>query len=396
MSDRPLLRLLPGQGRRLRAGAPWAFSNEIAMKPEYRRIEAGTLVRLEGDDGVRFGTAMFNPHSLIAARMLDADPSAEIDVSWMRGRLREAIRLRALVCDTAFHRLVHAEADRLPGLILDRYDDVVVVEANSAGMDRLLPVITDALLAELPLRGVVARNDSAGRRLEGLDPNVGLLHGTAADTIVEEGGVRFPVDPLAGQKTGWFFDQRPNRDRVAALAAGGRVLDLFCHTGAFGLRCAAAGAEQVLLVDSSAAALQQAEMAAAANGLTGRVALRRGDAFEVMQELGASGERFDLVVCDPPAFAPSRKDAAAGLRAYGRVARLGAELVRAGGFLFVASCSYHAPADAWAGEIARGLHRARREARILFSGGAGADHPVHPHLPETGYLKAQLVQIATA
>ncbi len=149
MSDRPLLRLLPGQGRRLRAGAPWAFSNEIAMQPEYRRMEPGTLVRLEGDDGVRFGTAMFNPHSLIAARLLDADPAAVIDLSWMRGRLREAIGLRARVCDTAFHRLVHAEADRLPGLIIDRYDDVVVVEANSAGMDRLLPVITEALLARV-------------------------------------------------------------------------------------------------------------------------------------------------------------------------------------------------------------------------------------------------------
>ncbi len=154
--------------------------------------------------------------------------------------------------------------------------------------------------------------------------------GRRRDTIVEEGGVRFPVDPLAGQKTGWFFDQRPNRDRVAALATGGRVLDLFAHTGAFGLRCAAAGAEQVLLVDSSAAALHQAEMAAAGNGLAGRVAVRRGDAFEVMQELGAAGERFDLVVCDPPAFAKSRKDAAAGLRAYGRMARLAAELVRGG------------------------------------------------------------------
>lgn len=393
MSDRPLLRLLPGQGRRLRAGAPWAFSNEIAMKPEYRRMEPGTLIRLEGDDGVSFGVAMFNPHSLIAARILDRDPTAMIDVSWLRGRLREAIGLRARVCDTAFHRLVHAEADRLPGLVIDRYDDVVVVEANSAGMDRLLPVMADALRAELPLRGIVGRNDSAGRRLEGLAAEVALLHGTAADTIVEEGGVRFPIDPLAGQKTGWFFDQRYNRDRVTALAAGGRVLDLFCHTGAFGLRCAAAGAEQVLLVDSSAAALHQAETAAAANGLTGRMAVRRGDAFDVMQELSAAGERFDLVVCDPPAFARSRKDAATGLRAYGRMARLAAELVRTGGFLFIASCSHHAPAEAWAGEIARGLHRARREARILFSGGAGADHPVHPHLPETEYLKAQLLQI---
>ncbi|HEX5325939.1 MAG TPA: RlmI/RlmK family 23S rRNA methyltransferase, partial [Acetobacteraceae bacterium] len=158
---RPLLRLNPGQGRRLRAGAPWAFSNEIAMRPEYRSMPPGALIRLEGDDGVRFGTAMFNPHSLIAARLLDRDPAAAIDLDWMRARLAEAIALRARVCDTPWHRLVHAEADRLPGLVIDRYDDVAVLAANSAGMDQLLPLVVEALLAELPLRAVVARNDSA-------------------------------------------------------------------------------------------------------------------------------------------------------------------------------------------------------------------------------------------
>jgi len=363
------------------------------MKPEYRHMEAGTLVRLEGDDGARFGTAMFNPHSLIAARVLDRNPDALMDLDWMRLRLREAIALRARVCDTPFHRLVHAEADRLPGLIIDRYDDVAVVEANSAGIDRLLPLVVEALLAELPLRAIVARNDSAARRQEGLAENVALLHGTAAEVVVEEGGLRFPVDPLAGQKTGWFFDQRGNRDLVAGLAAGARVLDLFCHTGAFGLCCAAAGAESVTLVDSSAPALRQAEAAAASNGLSERVSARRSDAFDAMEALATSGDRFDLVICDPPAFARSRKDAAAGLRAYGRMARLSADLVASGGFLFVASCSYHAPLDAWSGEIARGLHRARRDARIVFTGGAGPDHPVHPHLPETAYLKAQLIQV---
>jgi 23S rRNA (cytosine1962-C5)-methyltransferase len=211
--------------------------------------------------------------------------------------------------------------------------------------------------------------------------------------MVREGDVRFPVDPLGGQKTGWFFDQRPNRDRVAALARGARVLDVFCHVGAFGLRCAGGGAEAVTLVDSSAPALALAEQAAALNGFAGRVATRRGDAFDVMTELHAASERFDIVVCDPPAFAKSRKDAEAGLRAYGRMARLAAPLVAPGGFLFVASCSHHAPLDQWAAQIGFGLHRARREGRILFTDGAGPDHPVHPHLPETAYLKAQLLQL---
>ena len=192
----------------------------------------------------RLGCFMFNPHSLIAARLLDRDPAAAIDGAWVRARLEAAIALRARVCDTAYHRLVHAEADFLPGLIIDRYDDVVVLQANSAGMDRLTPEIVEALIALLHPRAIVARNDSAARRQEGLAEKIALLHGTDPSAEVREAGVRFAVDPLSGQKTGWFFDQRGNRDRVAALAAGARVLDVFCHVGAFGLRCAAAGRQR--------------------------------------------------------------------------------------------------------------------------------------------------------
>ncbi len=389
--DRPILRLNPGQGRRLRSGSPWVFSNEIAMKPEYRQIPPGDLVRIEGDDGVRFGTFMFNPHSLIAARQLDRDPAAEIDAAWVRQRLKSAIGLRQRVCATPFHRMVHAEADRLPGLVIDRYDDVAVMQANTAGMDRLTSLIVEALTDLLPLRAVVARNDSPARRQEGLAEEVSLLVGSDAHAEVVEEGIKFAVDPLGGQKTGWFFDQRPNRDRVSMLAEGARVLDVFCHVGAFGLRGAAAGAREVTLVDSSAAALAQAEQAAAHNGLSDRLRVQRGDGFDAMSAL--HGEKFDIVICDPPAFARSRKDAEAGLRAYGRMARLAASLVAPGGYLFVASCSHHAPLEAWGAQIAWGLHRGRREGRILFTGGAGPDHPVHPHLPETAYLKTQLIQL---
>jgi 23S rRNA (cytosine1962-C5)-methyltransferase len=397
-ADRPVLRLGPGQGRRLRAGAPWVFSNEIAMRPEFRRLPPGGLVCLEGDDGGRFGTFMFNPHSLIAARLLDRDADAVIGVDWLRARLATAIALRERVCDGPFHRLVHAEADRLPGLVIDRYDEVAVLAANTAGMELLTPLIVEALRGLLPLRAIVGRNDSGARKLEGLPEGVTLLHGTDATATVVEGGVRFPVDLLTGQKTGWFFDQRGNRDRVAGLAQsagaeGARVLDLFCHTGAFGLRCAAAGAGSVLLADASAPALDLALQAAALNGVAEHVTTRRGDAFEIMTALAANGEKFDIVICDPPAFARSRKDAEAGLRAYGRMARLAAALVAPGGFLFVASCSYHAPLDAWTAQIAFGLHRARREGRILCTSGAGPDHPVHPQLPESAYLKAQLLQL---
>ncbi len=393
MTDHPLLRVSPKQDRRLKAGHPWAFSNELATGPDHRAWPKGAPVRLEGDDKWRYGTWAFNPHSLIAARLLDHSPTATIDAAWVHARVAAAAALRVRVCDTPFHRLVHAEADQLPGLVVDRFGDVAVVQANAAAMDRLLPEITAALLDVLPLRAVVARSDSAARLQEGLPQEVALLHGEAASVEVVEGGVRFGVDPLAGQKTGFFFDQRPNRDRVAALAPGARVLDVFCHTGAFGLRAAAAGAASVTLVDSSAPALERATEAASANGLAS-VSTRRGDAFDVMAELAAAGERFDIVVCDPPAFAKSRKDAEAGLRAYHRMTRMAAPLVAPGGFLFVASCSHHAPLEAFTGQVAMALHRARRDARVLFTGGAGPDHPVHPNLPESAYLKAQLLQLS--
>ena len=392
MTEHPLIRLNPGQERRLKSGHPWAFSNEIHMLPEFRQMPAGLAVRLEGDDGWRLGTFAFNPHSLIAARQLDRDPAAEIDEGWVRRRIAAAAALRARIEDSAFHRLVHAEADGLPGLVVDRYGGLAVVQANSAWSDRMMPEIVTALLDELPLHAVVARNDSPAREQEGLSPEVTLLHGSDATAVVEEGGIRFAVDPLSGQKTGWYFDQRRNRDRVAALASGARVLDVFCHVGAFGLRCAAAGASAVTLVDSSAPALELGLAAAAANGLAA-VQARRGDAFEVMAEAARAGEQYDIVVCDPPAFAKSKKDQAAGLRAYGRMARLAAALVAPGGFLFVASCSYHAPLEAFAAMVAEGVWRARRGGRVLATTGAGPDHPVHPQLPESAYLKAQLWQV---
>lgn len=393
----PLIRLQPKQDRRLKSGHPWAFSNELATTPEHRAWPPGGVVRIEGDDGWRYGTFMFNPRSLIAARLLDRDPGAEIGAAWVRARLADAVALRARVTPGAHHRLVHAEADRLPGLIVDRFGDVAVVQANTAGMDRLLPEITAGLLDLLPLRAVVARNDSAARVHEGLAQDVRLLHGDAAGleqegAVAEEGGVRFPIDPLSGQKTGFFWDQRPNRDMVAALSDGGRVLDVFCHTGAFGLRAAAAGAASVMLVDSSQPALDRALDAVARNALP-QVAVTRGDAFDVMGALGAAGTQYEVVVCDPPAFAKSKKDQDAGLRAYHRMTRMAAPLVAPGGFLFVASCSHHAPLDLFGGQVAGALLRARREARIIHTGGAGPDHPVHPGLPESAYLKSLLLQL---
>ncbi len=391
--DRPLIRLLPGADRRIKAGHPWAFSNEIAMTPAARAIPPGSVVRLEGDDGVKHGAWHFNPHSLIAARRLDPDPAAPCDEAWFAARLGGCLALRARLFDAPFYRLVHAEADGLPGLVLDRYGDALAVQANTAGMDRVLPDIVAALRGLLDPRVIVARNDSAVRKLEGLEEGIALLHGADGGAVVEEGGLRFPVDLLGGQKTGWFFDQRPNRAMVARLAKGCTLLDAFCHLGGFGLGAAAAGAAQVTLLDRSEHALDLAMQAAARAGFAERVTPLKAEALEQMERMVASGRRFDIVVSDPPAFAKTRKDIPAALKGYAKLARLSASLVAPGGLLFIASCSHHVGVADFADAVAWGVHRARRSARILASVGAGPDHPVHPMLPESAYLKGQLLAL---
>jgi 23S rRNA (cytosine1962-C5)-methyltransferase len=388
------LRLRPGHDRRLRAGHPWVFSNELDWSADMRQLPPGVLVRLEAAGGRPEGTFMFNPRSLIAARRLSRDPEAVIDREFAAGRLERAGALRSRLFAAPFHRLCHAEGDGLPGLVIDRYGDVLVIEHNTAGMAALEPEILDALIGLFAPAAVVARDDSAARTLEGLGERIAVLAGALPERVtVEEGGVVFPVDPLAGQKTGWFYDQRFNRDAVAPLARGGRVLDVYCHTGAFGLRCAAEGAAHVTLADRSEPALALAAETARANGLAERIEILRAEAFGVLERLAGEGARYDLVVCDPPAFAKSRKDHGPALKGYEKLARLAASVVAPGGFLFLASCSHHVTAEEFATCVARGLARAGREGRVLRSAGAGPDHPVHPHLPESAYLKAALVQL---
>lgn len=389
----PILRLQPGRDRRVKSGHPWAFSNEIVMDAAARALAPGAAIRLEGDDGVKHGIWQFNPHSLIAARVLDRAATTTPDAAWFQARIAAALRLREQLGIARFCRLVHAEADGLPGLILDRFDDVIALQANTAGMDAATPMIVEALRQLLNPRSILARNDSPVRTLEGLPLETRLLHGTEARARVEEGGLAFEVDLLSGQKTGWFFDQRENRARVAALAPGATMLDAFCHTGGFGLLAAQAGAREVTLLDRSQSALELAMASAAANGLQGRVAAQKGEALETLERMVGGQRRFDIVVADPPAFAKSRKDIPAALRAYQRLARICAQLVNPGGFLFIASCSHHAAPLEFAAAVAEGVWKARREARLLASTGAGPDHPVHPMLPESAYLKAQLLQL---
>jgi 23S rRNA (cytosine1962-C5)-methyltransferase len=393
-SLRPAIALKRGEQKRVLGGHPWVYSNEVVMDAAAKALTPGSLVRLVSHDGRAIGTAMFNPRPLIAARLLSRDADASVDRGFLAARLEPALALRTRLFDAPFYRLVHAEADALPGTIIDRFGDALVLQVNTAGMERLLPELLAALETVLHPSTILLRNDGAMRALEGLDAYVRFAKGGVEGPLeLVENGVRFLADLGEGQKTGWFFDQRDNRAAVARLAAGARLLDVYCYTGGFAVQAAVAGAKEVLAIDRSDAALALAARSAELNGVADRCRFERGDAFQTLEALGTRGERFDIVVADPPAFVKSKKDLNQAARGYRKLARLAAALVRAKGFLFVASCSYHMAPDHFALEVARGLVDAGREGRIIRSAGAGADHPVHPALPETAYLKGLLLQL---
>lgn len=391
---RPTVTLKGGEHRRVVSGHPWVFSNEVIMDNRAKALAPGSLVTVASYDGRPLGCFMFNPHSLIAARLLSRDPGAAIDRRFLGERLERARALRDRLFGQPFYRLVHAEADDLPGLVIDRFGDRLVVQVNTAGMALLQSELLAALDQVLQPAAVMLRNDSGARALEGLESEVRWAKGAAEGPVeLVENGVRFLADLGEGQKTGWFFDQRENRASVSRLAGGGRVLDLYCYTGGFAVQAAAGGAAAVLGIDRSEGALALAARSAALNGVEGRCRFERGDAFGTLEALAGEGERFDIVVADPPAFVKSKKELNQAARGYRKLARLAAALVTPGGFLFIASCSHHMTVENFGEQVARGIGEAGRSARILRASGAGPDHPVHPFLPETAYLKALLLQI---
>jgi 23S rRNA (cytosine1962-C5)-methyltransferase len=386
--------LLPGRHRRAEGGHPWIYSNEVRMDAAAKALVPGALVTLRRADGSALGVGMFNPHSLLAARLLDRDCGRAISRRFLARRIERALRLRERLFETPCYRLVHAEADGLPGLVVDRFAEVLAVQANTAGMARLEPLILYALDTLLAPAAIVLRNDSPARALEGLPRETRMAKSTLAGPIlVHENGAVFGADLLGGQKTGWFFDQRDNRRFIAGLARDARVLDLYCFTGGFAVQAARAGAGAVLGIDSSEPALDLAADAATRNGVGEICAFRRGDAFGELARLAASGERFDLVIADPPAFAKSRKEVGAALRGYRKLTRLAASVTANRGILFLACCSHHVGEAEFAEAVRRGLADAGRDGRILRAAGAGADHPVHPALPETAYLKAMTLAL---
>lgn len=387
----PIVRLLPkAKPQVIRHGFPWVFANELVMDRRTKGLSHGGLVVLEDAERRPLGLGTINPKSKIAVRMLDFDPDAQVDEAWFAAKLTRALHHREVLYSEPFYRLVHAEADGLPGVIIDRFGDVAVIQPNAAYAERMLEPLVAALVTVTGISTVIKNGTGRARSLEGLDEEMAVVYGTAPDgpVPVQMNGATYMADVMGGQKTGLFFDQRPNHAFAAALAKGGRVLDVFSHVGGFSLAALAAGASAAIAVDGSAPALELAQAGAAATGVAERFETRQGDAFDVLEAMGKEGETFDVMICDPPAFAPSKSTADKGLRAYERVARLAAPLVKDGGYLVLCSCSHAADLKRFRDASARGIGRGGRRSQLVYTGSAGPDHPLLPQLAESGYLKA--------
>jgi len=390
----PPLRLKKNEDRRLRAGHLWVFSNEIDVaRTPLTSFRPGDAVEIQDNTGRAIGSGYVNPGTLIAARLLSHAPGVMLNAALLEERITRALALRERLFARPFYRLVYGEGDRLPGLVIDRFGDVLVVQITTAGMERVRAELLEVLERLLAPAAVLLRNDTPARALEGLAQGVEEALGTVPERVeIEENGVRFEVPILGGQKTGWFYDHRPNRARLQAYAPGRRVLDVFSYVGSWGVQAAAAGAASVLCVDSSGAALDEVQRNALLNGVEDRVETHRADAWDALRELKAAGERFDIVVLDPPAFIKRRKDIKEGEQAYRRINQLALTLLAPDGVLVSASCSYHLSRDALLGALLRTSRAEGRELQVIEEGHQGPDHPMHPAIPETSYLKAFFVR----
>ncbi|MGD2020407.1 MAG: class I SAM-dependent rRNA methyltransferase [Thiohalocapsa sp.] len=383
------LRLKKDQERRLLAGHAWVYSNEVdTTATPLTALTPGQAVEIIAHRGRWLGHGYANPHSLICARLVSRRRAEPLGAALLVQRIRAALDLRERVYTQPFYRLLHGEGDGLPGLVVDRYGDLLAVQMTTAGMALLQPMVLAALEQVLRPQRIVLRNDTPIRELEGLSQGIDWVLGDDPGELeLTEGGVRFAVAPGGGQKTGWFFDQADNRRDQQRFGSAPRVLDVCCYLGAWGLQAAAAGAQQVTFVDSADAALHQVAANAERNGLAERIQTRHGDAFEVLRALRDNGLRFDRVILDPPAFIKRRKDEREGTRAYERLNRLGLALLEPGGLLITSSCSFHLSRDAFLRTVQSAARRTERELQLLLTGAQGPDHPVHPAIPETAYLK---------
>lgn len=394
----PALYLKRGEDTRLRAGHLWVFSNEVDVKRSpLTAFEPGEpCVILDASDRP-IGLGHVNPNSLICARLLTRGLDHPVDRSLLVHRLKVALSLRERLYDAPYYRLVYGESDQLPGLTVDRFGDVLVAQTTTTGMERLKDAIGEALVKVLSPRQLWWKNDASIRAMEHLPEYADLGYGEyGGEVTAREGGLVFGVDPVGGQKTGWFYDQRANRDQMERFVAGKRVLDVCSYLGGWGLRAAAMGASEVVCVDASATAVEAIARNAERNGLSDRVRAVRADAFDQLKALREARETFDVVVLDPPAFVKRKKDFHEGRLAYRRLNELGMRVLARDGILVTCSCSYHMPRAALLETVQQAARHLDRQAQVLVQLQQAPDHPVHPAIPETDYLKGYVVRVLPA
>lgn len=393
-SGLPLIRLRKGADKRFKNGHNWVYSNEIQMDEQAKALTPGTIVRLQRGDKKELGVGTFNPHTLISYRGFTRSGSKAVSQKLIQDRMNRALDLRDTLFSEPHYRWVHGDADGLPGLVVDRFGDTVVIQTSTAGMDGLLEKVVSVIEKLIEPASIIVANEGAFRNLENLEMYSKVIKGTADPALeIRENNLTFFAAPLEGQKTGWFFDQRPNRAFAASLAKGRTVVDLYSYAGGFGVTAAAAGAEAVLMIDRSEASLELARKAAVANKVEDVCQFSATEVFGALERFQEGKRRFGLVIADPPAFIKSKKDVGAGIKGYRKLARLSATAAEPNGFLLIASCSHNMREDRFIEETSRGIGQAGRSPRLIYRSGAGPDHPVHPFMPETEYLKALVYQL---
>lgn len=388
------LKVKKGQDRRLNAGSPWVYSNEIENIADLAGILSGSLVKIKNGFGDVVGVGYYNRHSLISARVLSFDGNQEINQEFFVQKISQALKLRQDFFTLPYYRLVHSEADGLPGLIIDRFDNLLVLQITTAGIENLLEKIILALNVLFSNPVIILRNDVSARKLEGLEEYVKVVQGeVSAQNILIENDLEFYFDPLLGQKTGWFFDQRQNRKFIAEVAKDKDVLDCYCYNGGFGIGCALSGAKSVTFIDSSDVAIENVKENIALNNLDGNFEYLHGKVFDQLENLLKLGKKYQLVVLDPPAFIKSKKDFFAGIKGYEKLTKIATGLVGKGGYLFIASCSHNAGLEDLIKASACGIRKSGRFSKIIRIFGADVDHPIHPALKESEYLKSISFQL---
>ena len=394
----PALKLKKNEERRIRAGHLWVFSNEVNTKETpFEQYQPGQLVDVQASNGKSLGLAYVNPASLICARMMSRDPKYPPDQSLLVHRIKVALSLRETYFDKPYYRLVYGESDFLPGLVVDRYGEILVVQITTAGMEVMKNEIVAALDKVLRPNGILLRNDSLAREREGLPSYVEAVLGDVPEVVqLEDSGVAYQTSVRTGQKTGWYYDQRLNREALAHFVKGKRVLDVFSYIGAWGVKAAVEGAKEVICVDASAPALEQVGINAELNNVADRMSGLQGDAFDVLKSLRLDKERFDVVVVDPPAFIKRKKDYQEGREAYRRINQLAMQVLAKDGILVAGSCSHHMPRQELQKTLLQSARHLDRNMQVLLQGYQGPDHPVHPAIPETEYLKTIFCRIIPA